>query len=63
MSNRRSRVVITPGGEQPYKVVLEHGEGGSYEQPVATIREGEALIRANSALPLPRKIEKLRESP
>ena len=63
MANRRSRVVITPGEEQPYKVVLEHGEDGSSEHPVATIREGEALIRANSSEPPPRRVEKLRQAP
>ncbi len=57
---KRSRVVLTPEAELPYKVVLEH-EGGPTEYPVATVRDGEALIRAKSP-PAPfAKIEKLRE--
>jgi hypothetical protein len=60
MSIKRSRVVLTPGEELPYKVVLEHSDGCS-EYPVATIREGEALIRENSPPPPPTKVEKLRE--
>ena len=63
MNERRSRIVLTPGEEHPYKVVLELGEAGSSEHPVDTIREGEALIRANSPVPPPPKVEKLRESP
>lgn len=60
MTIKRSRVVLTPGEELPYKVVLER-EGGCTEHPVATIREGEAFIRENSAAPLPVKVETLRE--
>jgi hypothetical protein len=63
MVDRPSRVVVTPEGEHPYKVVLEKGEEGSSEHPVATIREGEALIRASSTLPSARRVEKLRETP
>ena len=63
MAHRPSRVVVTPGAEHPYKVVLEQGEDGSSEHPVATIREGEALIRASSPPPAARRVEKLRETP
>ena len=58
---KRSRVVLTPGADLPYKVVLEHADGGCSEYPVATIREGEALIRERSPEPPPLKVEKLRE--
>lgn len=44
---RSSRIVVTPGQAQPYKVVLERETKGISEHPVATIREGEALIRTN----------------
>ena len=39
------RVMITPTEPQPYKVVFRLGEKILSEQPVPTIREGEALIR------------------
>lgn len=40
-----ARVILTPGGEHPYKVVMDHGEGKITEHPVPSIAEGEALIR------------------
>ena len=40
----RGHVVLTPDDDLPYKVVLEHEQGENTEQPVSTIREGEALI-------------------
>ncbi len=58
---KRSRVVLTPNSELPYKVVLEH-DGGPSEFPVATVREGEALIRERSPQTVFPKVEKLRES-
>ena len=53
------RVVQTPTREQPYKVVLDHGGGVESEHAVATVREGEALIRKES--PPPREPETLRD--
>jgi hypothetical protein len=38
------RVVLVRGASLPYKVVLENGADRA-EHPVATVREGEALIR------------------
>lgn len=54
------RVVRTPEAEKPYKVVLEQdGDDATWEQPVATVREGETLIRDKCpAAPEP---EKMRE--
>ncbi len=46
MPVRSGRVVLTPGAEKPYKVVFEHDPSGTSEHPVATVRDGEALIRA-----------------
>jgi hypothetical protein len=43
------RVVLTPDGPQPYKVVFKIGERLISEHPVATIREGEALLREELA--------------
>jgi hypothetical protein len=45
MRVRSGRIVLTPGADKPYKVVLEHEHGKVSEHPVSTIREGEALIR------------------
>jgi hypothetical protein len=42
-------VVVTLGAVKPYKVVLEHAQTNDSEHPIATVREGEALLR--SALP------------
>ena len=45
MPVRTGRVVVTPGGSTPYKVILEHHPSGFSEYPVSSIKEGEALIR------------------
>ena len=42
----RGRVVITPDGTHPYKVVFRLGERLLSEHPVPTVREGEMLIRS-----------------
>jgi hypothetical protein len=49
------RVVRTPDGELPYKVILQHeGAAPDSEHPVATVRQGEVLIRHRSpSLPRP----------
>lgn len=43
------RVVMTPGEVEPYKVVLEHAQTNDTEHAVASMREGEALIRSSQA--------------
>ncbi len=40
-----ARVVITEDAPQPYKVVFRFGDQTLSEHPVASVREGEALIR------------------
>lgn len=45
----RGRVMLTPNGPQPYQVVFSLGEHVLSERPVATVREGEALIRSELA--------------
>jgi hypothetical protein len=46
------RVVLTEDGQHPYKVVLEYeGDAGESEHPVATMREGERLIKERSPMP------------
>jgi hypothetical protein len=44
------RVVVTPGGAHPYKVVLEHETTGDTEHPVSTVSEGEFYIRSKRPL-------------
>lgn len=39
------RVMLTPGGPQPYKVIFRIGDTILSEYPVPSVREGEALIR------------------
>lgn len=43
------RVMLTPDGPQPYKVVFRVGERVLSEHAVPTVREGEALIRRELA--------------
>lgn len=40
-----AHIVKTENEAKPYKVVIEHEREGVREYPVASIREGEALIR------------------
>ena len=44
------RIVRTPGEAQPYKLVVEDRRGGTSEFPVASINEGEALMREKGAV-------------
>jgi hypothetical protein len=57
----RGRIVMTRGQELPYLVVLENEAGGRSELLVATIREGEAIIRSRLRPPL-HNIELVRTS-
>jgi hypothetical protein len=43
------RVMLTPDGPEPYKVVFRLGDRVLSEHPVDTIRNGEALIRRELA--------------
>jgi hypothetical protein len=45
MTAQHGWVVQTPAKEKPYKVILVEEGGSRTEHPVATMREGEALIR------------------
>jgi hypothetical protein len=54
MPVKNGRVVLNRGGEQPYKVVLDHEPSGQSEHLVGSVAEGEAMIRARLArLPEP----------
>ena len=57
----RGRIVIAQGQEQPYLVVLENEAGARSEYLVATIREGEAMIRARLS-PAQDNIQRLKTS-
>ena len=48
LTARSGHIVQTPDADQPYKVVLAHEHGPSTEQPCATIREGETIIREST---------------
>lgn len=54
MAATRGRVVQTPTMDQPYKVVFQHENGVDTEQAVATMREGEALIKSETPAVLER---------
>jgi hypothetical protein len=49
------RIVIDRQGEYPYKLVLQHEPPDTSEHPVASVREGEAILR--KALPPPEKVQ------
>jgi hypothetical protein len=61
MSAARGHIVRTPTKDEPYKVVLEHDDGTHTEFPAGTMKEGEALIRAQT--PAPAERDKLRDRP
>jgi len=60
MMVRSGRVIVTRGASQPYEVVLECEGDRRENHPVATIREGEALIRSRLPPPPVPKIMKVR---
>jgi hypothetical protein len=62
MMATRGRIVQTPTKEKPYKVVLEHEGGPDTEEPVSTMREGEALIRLETPALPPRNTSRDRPS-
>jgi hypothetical protein len=57
---RSGRVVVTRGEIQPYEVVLDCEDDRREHHPVATVREGEALIRSRLPAPPVPKIMKVR---
>lgn len=60
MRIKTGRVVQTPGLEMPYKVVFQDEGGCSEDHPVATIREGEALMRRWLLPPTPEPPQRVR---
>jgi hypothetical protein len=51
MTATRGHVVVTPTKKKPYKVVLEHEGGPDTDKPVASVKEGEDLIRQETPVP------------
>ena len=51
MAGKSGRVVQTPKEDKPYKVVIDREDGRSVEQPVETVREGEAIIKEETPAP------------
>jgi len=60
MLKKTGRVVQTRQSEMPYKVVFHDEEGHSEEHPVATMQEGEALMRVWLSPPTPAPPEQVR---
>ena len=49
-------IVQTPTKDKPYKVILEHEGRKDTEEPVSTMREGEALIKKETPKPPKRDV-------
>ena len=54
MSATRGRIISTPDGELPYKVILSHHGSADTERVFASMRAAEAYIRRNTPRPAPR---------
>jgi hypothetical protein len=54
MSSTCGRIVRTPGGDLPYKVMLTHDDRAETPHAFATMREAEAFIRRNTPVPAAR---------
>ena len=54
MSATRGRIISTPDGEVPYKVILSHHGSADTERAFASMRAAEAYIRRNTPRPAPR---------
>ena len=52
MSATRGRIISTPDGELPYKVILSHHGSADTERVFASMRAAEAYIRRNTPRPL-----------
>lgn len=63
MSATRGRIVCTPAGEAPYKVILSHHGSADTERPFASMRDGEAYIRRNTPRPAARSTLWDRDAP
>ena len=49
LTSTRARLVRTPDGDEPYKVMLIHNGSAETAHAFATMRDAEAFIRANAA--------------
>ena len=63
MSATAGRIVRTPGGALPYKVVLSHHGRAETERGFATMRAAEAFIRRNTPPPAARPTLYDRDAP
>jgi hypothetical protein len=63
MSSRFGRIVRDPAGQEPYKVILSHDQGGESERVFPTMRDAEAFVRRNTPRPKARDIFWDREAP
>ena len=63
MSSTCGRIVSTPEGELPYKVILSHERSVDTEHAFASMREAEAFIRRNTPRPAARRTLMDRDAP
>ena len=63
MSATRRRIISTPDGEVPYKVILSHHESADTERTFTSMRAAEAYIRRNTPRPAPRSTFWDRDAP
>ena len=63
MSATAGRIVRTPGGALPYKVVMSHCGRAQTERGFATMRAAEAFIRRNTPPPAARSTLYDRDAP
>ena len=63
MSATRGRIISTPGGDLPYKVILFHDGGAESARAFASMRAAEAFVRRNTPRPIARSTLWDRDAP
>jgi hypothetical protein len=63
MSATCGRIISTPGGDQPYQVILSHHGRADTERAFESMRAAEAYIRRNTPRPAARNTLWDRDAP
>lgn len=63
MSATQGRIISTPDGRVPYKVILSQHGSADTEQPFASMRAAEAYVRRNTPRPAARSTLWDRDAP
>ena len=63
MSATQGRIISTPDGRVPYKVILSHHGSADTERPFASMRAAEAYVRRNTPRPAARSTLWDRDAP